>query len=194
MLRALRSHDDRFDVEINQLDLNNSPTERIVINGDDPEITPEQIRLLFPPLDLDPGAIYAKIVEKCGDRKYWQSWAEDVAEIFPRLISRIEELLANSANETLREWFDGFLEELQVSINDSISREGAIEMMAQHILTGPVFGALFEHYDFAAENPVAKRLDSLHQDFGEFGLENETRGPRGLLRQCPPAGPRARQQ
>ena len=180
VLRALRSHDDRFDVEINQLDLNNSPTERIVINGDDPEITPEQIRLLFPPLDLDPGAIYAKIVEKCGDRKYWQSWAEDVAEIFPRLISRIEGLLANSANETLREWFDGFLEELQVSINDSISREGAIEMMAQHILTGPVFGALFEHYDFAAENPVAKRLDSLHQDFGEFGLENETRDLEGF--------------
>ena len=180
VLRALRSHDDRFDVEINQLDLNNSPTERIVINGDDPEITPEQIRLLFPPLDLDPGAIYAKIVEKCGDRKYWQSWAEDVAQIFPRLISRIEGLLANSANETLREWFDGFLEELQVSINDSISREGAIEMVAQHILTGPVFGALFEHYDFAAENPVAKRLDSLHQDFGEFGLENETRDLEGF--------------
>ena len=180
VLRALRSHDDRFDVEINQLDLNNSPTERIVINGDDPEITPEQIRLLFPPLDLDPGAIYAKIVEKCGDRKYWASWAEDVAQIFPRLTSRIEGLLAGPANETLREWFDGFLEELQVSINDSISREGAIEMMAQHILTGPVFGALFEHYDFAAENPVAKRLDSLTEDFGEFGLENETRDLEGF--------------
>ncbi len=180
VLRALRSHDDRFDVEINQLDLNSSPTKRIVINGDDPEMTPEQIRLLFPPLDLDPGAIYAKIVEKCGDRKYWQSWAEDVAEIFPRLISRIEGLLANPANETLREWFDGFLEELQETINDSITRESATRMMVQHILTGPVFGALFEHYDFAAENPVAKRLDSLTEDFGEFGLENETRDLEGF--------------
>ena len=180
VLRALRSHDDRFDVEINQLDLNNRPTERIVINGDDPEITPEQLRLLFPPLDLDPGAIYAKIVEKCGDRKYWQSWAEDVAEIFPRLVFRIEGLLANPANGDLREWFDGFLAELKETINDSISREGAIEMMAQHILTGPVFGALFEHYDFAAENPVAKWLDSLQRDFGEFGLENETRDLEGF--------------
>ena len=53
-------------------------------------------------------------------------------------------------------------------------------MMAQHILTGPVFGALFEDYKFAAENPVAKRLDSLHQDFGEFGLENETRDLEGF--------------
>ena len=48
-------------------------------------------------------------------------------------------------------------------------------MMAQHILTRPVFEALFEHYDFAAGNPVARALDALRQDFGEFGLENETR-------------------
>ena len=175
VLRALRSHDDRFDVEINQLDLNKNPNGRIIIdpppNG---KVGP------LPPLDLPPGAIYAKIVEKCGDRKYWQSWAEDVAEIFPRLISRIEGLLANPANETLREWFDGFLEELQVSINDSITRESATRMMAQHILTEPVFGALFEDYKFAAENPVAKRLDSLHKDFGEFGLENETRDLEGF--------------
>lgn len=179
VLRALRSHDDRFDVEINQLDLNSSPTKRIIIPSR-PNGRTRPGRLVFPPLHFPPGAIYAKIVEKCGDRKYWASWAEDVAEIFPRLISRIEGLLANPANGTLREWFDGFLEELQVSINDSISREGATRMMAQHILTGPVFGALFEHYDFAAENPVAKRLEALHKDFGEFGLGNETRDLEGF--------------
>ena len=47
--------------------------------------------------------------------------------------------------------------------------------MAQHILTRPVFEALFEHYDFAAANPVARALDALREDFGEFGLENEVR-------------------
>ena len=65
--------------------------------------------------------------------------------------------------------------ELQVSINDSITRDHAIEMMAQHILTRPVFEALFEHYDFASGNPVSQALDALRRDFGEFGLENETR-------------------
>ncbi|MDE0528299.1 MAG: helicase-related protein [Truepera sp.] len=175
VLRALRSHDDRFDVEINQLDLNKNQNGRIIL--DPPRNRQDG---LFPPLDLPPGAIYAKIVEKCGDRRYWESWAKDVAEISPRLTFRIEELLANPANETLREWFDAFLAELQETINDSITREGAIEMMAQHILTGPVFGALFEHYDFAAENPVAKRLEALEQDFGEFGLENETRDLEGF--------------
>ena len=48
-------------------------------------------------------------------------------------------------------------------------------MMAQHTLTRPVFEALFEQYDFSAGNPVAQALDSLGRDFGEFGLENETR-------------------
>ncbi len=48
-------------------------------------------------------------------------------------------------------------------------------MMAQHILTRPVFEALFEQYDFAGSNPVAQALDALRKDFGEFGLENETR-------------------
>ena len=122
-----------------------------------------------------PARFFAKVVEKCGDRKYWETWAKDVADIFSRLVHRIADLLASSDNETLREWFDAFHEELKVSINDSITRDNAIEMMAQHILTRPVFEALFEHYDFAAGNPVAQALDALRQDFGEFGLENETR-------------------
>ena len=179
VLRALRSHDDRFNAEINQIDLNNKPTDRIIFShldesgnrGDSPSCTLD----LFKPLDLPPGAIFARIVEKCGDRKYWETWAKDVADIFSRLVIRIEGLLDNTDNETLREWFEAFHEELKVSINESITTGGAIDMMAQHILTRPVFEALFEQYDFAAGNPVAQALDALRNDFGEFGLENETR-------------------
>ena len=176
VLRALRSHDDRFDAEINKIDLNNTPTNRIIFsNGIDDDDTSTTRELPFPPLDLPPGAIFAKVVEKCGDRKYWETWAKDVADIFARLVHRIGRLLDNPGNETLREWFDAFHEELRASINESISRDSAIEMMAQHILTRPIFEALFEHYDFAGGNPVARVLDTLRQDFGEFGLENETR-------------------
>ena len=174
VLRALRSHDDRFDAEINQIDLNNSPTPRIIIGGDG--IAEEDtLPLPFPPLDLPPAAIYAKIVERCGDRRYWETWARDVAEIFSRLVTRIDGLLKNPNNATLREWFEAFHGELKVSINESIDRDSAIRMIAQHILTRPVFEALFEQYDFAGLNPVAQALDALRRDFGEFGLENETR-------------------
>ena len=172
VLRALRSHDDRLDAEINKIDLNEQRTDRIIIGGDGNN--GEQL-LPFPPLDLPPGAIYAKIVEKCGDRKYWESWAKDVAAIFTRLVHRIGALLDNPNHETLGEWFEAFHEELKVSINESVNRDSAIRMMAQHILTEPVFEALFEHYDFAKSNPVAQALDALRKDFGEFGLENETR-------------------
>ena len=177
VLRALRSHDDRFDAEINKIDLNNRPTDRIIFSGGDVvrEDLPDELTLAFPPLGLPPGAIYAKIVEKCGDRKYWENWAKDVAAIFTRLVTRIKGLLDNPDNDFLRKWFKAFHEELRLSINDSITRDHAIEMMGQHILTRPVFEAMFEHYDFAASNPVSQALDALRKDFGEFGLENETR-------------------
>ena len=176
VLRALRSHDDRFDAEINKIDLNRQPTPRIIIFPDGPggDAIPDAPTLPFPPLSLPPGAIYAKIVEKCGDRKYWESWAKDVADIFSRLVYRIESLLADPRNRTLRQYVDYFVEELRVSINDSLTRTSAVDMMAQHLLTRPVFEALFEQYDFAGKNPVAKALDALRRDFGEFGLENET--------------------
>ena len=182
VLRALRSHDDRLDAEINQIDLNRNRPKRIILGGDHPtdEDGPTQTPLPFPPLDLPPGVIFAKIVERCGDRKYWETWAKDVADIFARLVERIKALLDNSENAALREWFGAFHEELRTTINDSLDRGDAIEMMAQHILTQPVFNALFEHYDFTGGNPVAQALDALRSDFGEFGLENETRDLEGF--------------
>ena len=181
VLRALRSHDDRLNAEINRIDLNTSTPDRIIFTGLDSDGISENGSLtwngqqLFLPMDLPPEAIFAKIVEKCGDRKYWESWAKDVADIFRRVVGRIEGLLDNRENNLLREWFDDFHTELKSSINDAITRSNAIDMMAQHILTRPVFEALFENYDFASGNPVAVALDKLQEDFGEFGLEDETR-------------------
>jgi len=175
VLRALRSHDDRLDAKINQIDLNKALPDGIIIFDGEGSEKVDVSELPFPPVELPPGAMFAKIVEKCGDRKYWQSWAKDVADIFERLVMRIGNLLESPENETLRDWFGDFHEELKISINESITRESAVEMMAQHILTRPVFEALFEGYDFAAGNPVSQALDKLRADFGEFGLENEIR-------------------
>ena len=179
VLRALRSHDDRLNAEINRIDLNHQQTDRIIFtgldaNGDGVSSTLGEQQLLLP-MDLPPDAIFAKIVEKCGDRKYWESWAKDVADIFTRVVGRIESLLDTPENNHLREWFADFHGELKSSINESITRSNAVDMMAQHILTRPVFEALFENYDFASGNPVAIALDKLHNDFAEFGLADETR-------------------
>ena len=183
VLRALRSHDDRLNAEINRIDLNTTPTDRIIFSGFDEDgegtssLNEEQ---LFLPINLPPGAIFAKIVERCGDRKYWESWAADVADIFTRIVGRVENLLDTPENEALQEWFADFHAELKSSINASITRKHAIDMMAQHILTRPVFEALFENYDFASGNPVSIALDKLRNDFAEFGLEDETRDLAGF--------------
>ena len=173
VLRALRSHDDRFNAEINRIDLNNEPSERIIFSGDT-DYVHDKSQLIMP-FDLPPNVFFAKVVEKCGDRKYWDTWAKDVADIFSRLVHRIQSLLDNPDNQILLEWFTAFHKELKNSINESITKETTVDIVAQHILTQPVFNALFDNYHFASSNPVAKALDSLQEDFGEFGLENETR-------------------
>ena len=180
VLRALRSHDDRLNAEINRIDLNKTLPDRIIFGGDGDGDAAPTGQQMFLPIDIPPEAILPKIVEKCGDRKYWESWAKDVADIFGRLVGRVENLLENPENEALREWFDAFHTELKSSINDAITRTNAIDMMAQHILTKPVFDALFEDYDFSARNPMALALDNLRKDFAEFGLENETKDLEGF--------------
>ena len=181
VLRALRSHDDRLDAEINKIDLNNNPGETIIFGpgGKDNDENGQEA-IPFGPVEIPAQDIFAKIVEKCGDRRYWESWAKDVADIFHRVVVRINNLLANPDNSAMGDWFDNFHAELKETINVSITREDAIEMMAQHILTRPVFEALFENYNFASGNPVAIALDNLRRDFGEFGLEDETRDLEGF--------------
>ena len=180
VLRALRSHDDRLNAEINRIDLNKTLPDRIIFGGEGEGEGALNGQQMFLPIDIPPEAILPKIVEKCGDRKYWESWAKDVAVIFARIVGRVENLLDNPENEALREWFNAFHTELRSSINDAITRSNAIDMMAQHILTKPVFDALFENYDFSARNPMASALDNLQKDFAEFGLENETRDLGGF--------------
>ncbi len=183
VLNALRSHDDRLDAKINSIDLNQELPDQIVIggkgsgNGDHTQIT-EQLPLL--PIEIPIEAIISKIVQKCGDKPYWENWAKDVAKIFDILVDRINNLLENTENTALIKKFENFYTELQETINDSITRTNAIDMMAQHILTRPVFDALFENYDFSSGNPVAIALNSLQMDFAEFGLESETRDLKGF--------------
>lgn len=182
VLNALRSHDDRFDGQINSIEYNEKLPPSIVIGGScgdgNPDWVGEQLPLM--PIEIPVEAILSKIVEKCGDKKYWENWAKDVAEIFDRLVDRIQNLLDDPDNDALSEWFGSFHDDLKQTINTSITRDNAIDMMAQHILTSPVFDALFEDYDFSSRNPVANALDNLQKDFAEFGLESETRDLQGF--------------
>jgi predicted helicase len=118
-------------------------------------------------------AIMAKVVKKCGNRLYWDEWAADIARIAQTHISRITAILAKPENTAEIAAFNGFLKELQDDLNDSITRDEAIEMLAQHIITKPVFDALFEGYSFTQHNPVSKAMQGVLEVLNEHNLDKE---------------------
>ena len=124
-------------------------------------------------------AIYAKIVDKVGTRAYWEDWAGDVSDIAAAQITRINALLAG-ANTTVAEEFERFLTGLRDNLNDSISRDDAISMLSQHLITKPVFDALFAEHDFTSHNPVSRVMQSMVDTLDDSGLEAETAGLDGF--------------
>lgn len=117
-------------------------------------------------------AIMAKIVKKCGRRDYWEDWAGDIAKIAQTHITRITALV-EKPDTPERAAFDGFLAEIRDDLNDSITAGEAIEMLAQHLITRPVFDALFEGYSFARNNPVSKAMEAVLEALDEHRLDKE---------------------
>jgi len=181
VLQALRAHDDRFNAMINKLDLNKAASDNLQIigvgGGEDKDrnagTVTAQIRLSFPEIEEWREAIYAKIVLKCGDRRYWETWAADIAVIAQRHIERITLLLAEAGTRP-RKAFDAFLAGLHENLNPSVTEGEAIEMLAQHLITKPVFDALFEGYQFTQENPVSVSMQKILGILEGQALEKET--------------------
>ncbi|MGN6952270.1 hypothetical protein, partial [Neisseria sp. P0014.S002] len=80
---------------------------------------------------------YAKIVKKCGNRHHWEDWADDIAKIARTHIDSINAILENPANETERTAFEAFAAELRDDLNNAVSDEEIVEMLAQHMITKP---------------------------------------------------------
>ncbi|MCB1134459.1 MAG: damage-inducible protein, partial [Verrucomicrobiae bacterium] len=139
-------------------------------NGGDSTGTQGALALTF--LDEWREAIYAKVVAKVGSRRYWEDWARDIADIAQRHITRITALL-DGGNPTVTAEFDRFLTGLRGNLNDGITRADAIDMLAQHLITRPVFEALFGGYDFAAHNPVAQTMERMLVVLDEHNLDDE---------------------
>lgn len=196
VLQALRSHDDRFDAMTNKIDVNGyadiSKMEVIAITDKinrkvqkdektknknagknsysigTPVKKPskeDQGELAFNIGEIE-RAIYAKVVQKCGNRSHWEDWANDIAKIAKTHITRITTILETPTNTEEIKAFKAFAEELRDDLNNSITDTEIIEMLAQHLITKPVFDALFEGYSFASKNPMSLAmqdvLDALH--------------------------------
>ncbi|OAJ67424.1 type ISP restriction/modification enzyme [Gluconobacter cerinus] len=202
VLQALRSHDDRFDSMVNKMDLQAKPdTSRMEVVAVTQKITQktmalttgtaqkahssyslgkkasrpsdEQFKMEFQVGEIE-RAIYAKIVKKVGNRHHWEDWAGDIAKIAQTHITRITTILNNPENVQAREAFNQFVSDLRSELNDSISREDIIEMLAQHLITRPVFEALFSGHSFASDNPMSKAMQSVLDALNKHSLHKET--------------------
>ncbi|MCR5913834.1 DEAD/DEAH box helicase [Corynebacterium sp. zg254] len=192
ILNALRAHDDRFNATVNALALNDNNRESLPIDvehvpdhrkaldkldhtpdndSDERREMAEQIALFS--LEKWQEAIYTKLVDKVGTRTYWEDWADDVASIAQAQITRITALVEN-ANPKLRREFDAFVKGLRGNLNDSITDDEAISMLSQHLITAPVFNALFSDNDFATHNPVAQVMQRMADALADANLESET--------------------
>jgi predicted helicase len=194
VLQALRSHDDRFNATINQIELNKKAPTRIGIigigeGGGSSEDTglksdgdgtdnktkgsKQQTFDFFYQLQEWKDALYARIVKKCGERRYWHKWTEDVAKIAQRHSDRIQLLLQQGDPKHVKA-FDKFLAGLHQNINPEITHDEAIEMLSQHLITKPVFDALFSDYAFSEQNPVSQAMQKMLDALEDQSLEKET--------------------
>lgn len=172
VLRALRAHDDRLNDMINRIDLNKKPIDSIFVDHvtDSDNSGERQLSLPMGLLQEWKDKIFAKIVEKCGDRRYWETWAKDIADIANRHIEEIKLLIKQPE---IAPKFKEFLEALRANLNSSIKQADAIEMLAEHMITKPVFDALFENYEFIKSNPVSIIMQDMLDILDEKALDKE---------------------
>jgi len=185
VLNAIRSHDERFDAMINLLEQgetgdrlgiislsdwkkNTKNPDRIIKSNPEPG-EPDYIQGKIPFEFID--ALKSKIVHKCGDRKYWSLWAVDIADIAKKHIDRIRGYIHRHAKA--KDLFDDFLIELWDDLNDGITEEDAIEMLAQHMITRSVFEALHVDSRFVGQNPISKGMDTMLEALKPANLDTE---------------------
>lgn len=118
-------------------------------------------------------AIYAKLVQKVGNRHHWEDWANDIAKIARTHIDRIQGILDNPGHIKEKQAFEAFAAELRDDLNGSISDGEIVEMLAQHLITKPVFDALFANYSFAEHNPMSKAMQGVLDALHEHRLDKE---------------------
>jgi predicted helicase len=203
ILNALRSHDERFDATINKASLGVDVSDQIEViavsnklpvrkddtkartnigdggkttdegEGDDGDSKPK-VKTTQGSFEFDEfsKAIMAKIVKKCGRRDYWEDWASDIAKIAQTHINRIQGLVEKEGSPE-RAAFMEFLAEIRDDLNESIGEGEAIEMLAQHLITRPVFDALFEDYSFAQNNPVSRAMQTVLEALDAHNIDKE---------------------
>ena len=203
VLKALRAHDERLDAAINSMELNGQGPENIIVEHvslekakkqDDPldGSTPDgdeagagssgssadgvaqgiQGQLTLLPSDWKE-SVFGRIVKKVGSSLYWEDWSKDIATVADRYIHLIDRLLEDPERQDA---FQEFVNALRATLNPAVDNESAVEMLAQHILTAPLFDAMFPDHSFSKQNPVSRAMNTILEMLTDHSMiENERR-------------------
>ena len=176
VLNALRSHDNKFDTHINNLHLNEDKSDRIKVvgigNEEEHQPTTNDVNnhLQHNIEDLNK-RVYAKIVERCGDRLYEEKWHKRIKEITDTVSTRIDGLV--KTNKAIEKKFNEYLYGLQASINKDVDTDDAKQVLAQHLVTKPAFDAIFKGYKFSEHNRVSQAMEKVLDSLDKYGFRNE---------------------
>nr|WP_317373096.1 type ISP restriction/modification enzyme [Helicobacter canis] len=164
-LKALRSHDERL---IDEARIN----EVVSITGGGGGETPLPPTELFTLSELF-NEMKNAVPKNLGDLQYWENYASKVGDIMQALILRIQALLDSSP--AIQKLFSTFCKALQGNLNASFNESEAIALVAQHIITKPIFECIFPSLDFTTFDKVSAELEKLHTKLLEQGLNAETK-------------------
>ncbi|OOC16958.1 helicase [Helicobacter pylori] len=198
VLKALRSHDSSLvdeatfkeKIKIFGSDDASNPDDEEELQKDKTEQSDpkEAQKTLFDAILLQDlaNAVYNVMPTKLGDRNYWENFAKKTGNIAKTLNERLKELFGKNP-----EIFDNFLTSLRGNIHQSIKEEEALDMIISHIITKPIFDALFGDN---IQNPIAKALDKMVLKLSDLGLEGETKDLKNLYESVKTEAARAKSQ
>ncbi|GAA9291423.1 DEAD/DEAH box helicase [Helicobacter pylori] len=189
VIKALRSHDPSLVDEatfkekikiFGSDDSNNDET-----NQDDEELQkdktdktdkdPKQAqKTLFDAILLQDlaNAVYNVMPTKLGDRNYWENFTKKTGNIARTLNNRLKDIFEKNP-----EFFHGFLDSLKGNIHSNIKEDEALDMITSHIITKPIFDAIFGDN---IKNPISKALDKMVEKLSTLGLQGETKDLKNL--------------
>ncbi|BAW54685.1 type IIG restriction-modification enzyme [Helicobacter pylori] len=189
VIKALRSHDPSLvdeatfkeKIKIFGSDDNNNDE----INQDDEELQkdktdkteqdPKQAqKTLFDAILLQDlaNAVYNVMPTKLGDRNYWENFTKKTGNIARTLNNRLKDIFEKNP-----EFFHGFLDSLKGNIHSNIKEDEALDMITSHIITKPIFDAIFGD---SIKNPISKALDKMVEKLSTLGLQGETKDLKNL--------------
>uniref|UniRef100_UPI002360B2E3 type ISP restriction/modification enzyme n=1 Tax=Bartonella sp. ML70XJBT TaxID=3019096 RepID=UPI002360B2E3 len=121
-----------------------------------------------------PNALRTLLIKKSTLADYWGIWANNVAEIAQNHINRLKDILSDKTSKAYHA-FESFHKELKSNLNDSITQEEALEMLGQHLVTRPVFEALFEGNKFVQNNSISQAMEKILAELDKTNIQQESK-------------------